>query len=193
MDWTKIVNLLLSNPDLIVALAILIGLVAGMIGGTFWFAWWLRSHIGKERVATLNTRIAGLQDTNKGLQDTNNLRVEGLKTELDGLLRQINDGKEVIKKLEAKNDTHVSTIGLLQEKLLKNTITLAELNVQLRLLGIGTSQMAGDISALSQANTAIGATLHTITGRLEVAEASDTLTATDTTDADVVRLPITLP
>jgi hypothetical protein len=76
--WKKFVELLQSNPELILGLAMIVVAV-------FAFAWWLRSHTGKEHIAALNTRIAALQD-GLGLAKDDYARLENIFTKQIELL-----------------------------------------------------------------------------------------------------------
>src|SRR2546429_5865214 len=88
--WKKFVGLLLSNPELILGLLVIVGAV-------FWFAWWLRGHTGKESIAALNTRITTLQDAN-------NQHVEALNAQIADLQARLRDTREDLHKAEAKQD-----------------------------------------------------------------------------------------
>ena len=85
LGWKKTLELLQGNPELIAA-------SVQFAIALFVFTWWLRSQIGTQHIAALNTQISTLQNTG-------NQHVEALKTQVatvEGMLRHAKDEQGVI-------------------------------------------------------------------------------------------------
>ena len=109
--WRKALELYLEIPELIVALV----LVAIAIFG---FAWWLHSHISKERIATLQDRLRlgkQIQEHITNLLDSLKLTVSRQEAILNTLRSTGGVPRSQVELLSSANAAVVSSLGNLEQ------------------------------------------------------------------------------
>jgi hypothetical protein len=152
MDWSawkKALELYDSTPELIAASIVIVIAVFG-------FAWWLRSHIGKER-------IASLQDANKHLVG------ELGRTREDLRLAKEDQGR-VTKELVSIKDEKATMVSAFQS-LSQSSKPLP--SQQVFIFTNSSATIDRSLSNAQDANTAVDKQLSIITARLEATEEPD--------------------
>jgi hypothetical protein len=152
LGWKKTLELLQGNPELIAA-------SVQFAIALFVFTWWLRSQIGTQHIAALNTQISTLQNTG-------NQHVEALKTQVatvEGMLRHAKDEQGVItKQIAVLKDENTKQAYALQ--IWRSTVPKPpQQDVFITDLTAGTTTIADSLQSLSKANSELGTTLQGMT------------------------------
>jgi hypothetical protein len=171
--WKKALELYVNTPELIAA-SIPIGMAI------FGFAWWLRSHTGKQHVAALNTQIATLDAQNEDLQER-----------LRHAREDAGNAKATQERIAGELKFVTSEVEQLKSIMQKPVPLQPHLqNIYISTLASGTSQLAVHMVSLTQANTTLGAKLSEITGKLEAPGARDHVRFTEGTDRSDTPTPL---
>jgi hypothetical protein len=83
-QWQKVLGLLVSNPELLYALLIVFGALAGLLAGTAVLAWVLRAAIDKGQIGNLNSQINVLRERLELASE----QLEGANNNINQLLTQ---------------------------------------------------------------------------------------------------------
>jgi chromosome segregation ATPase len=155
--WKKALELHLSNPELIWVSGLIVGALLTFAAACFVAGWLLRSHIGRERVATLKDQNANLERRLSEVKE----KTSAAKAEQERIARNFEKQAAEIARLKTVVETATARQPPPQQP-----VQLYVTNL-LTTVTSSTATLSDDLRSATHANTNLGVTLHEISSKLE--------------------------